>query len=71
MKLKELNAVIATLSRLRQTQGLESAQAQEFDKALHEFNALQKGGKIAKRRVVRVVAIVSKIVCEQCIKRQK
>ena len=63
MFIKELDAAIAAMRQLQASRSM-SAHAKEVNDALHELVALRKGGKVQERRVVRVIAMVSKIVAE-------
>jgi hypothetical protein len=70
MRSKELNSAIAALKRVAETRESEPAQAKRLRVALRELAALRKGGKVAERRVVRVLGLVVEIVCDTCVKNQ-
>ena len=64
MQSRELDAAIVALRRLLEVDGSEPAHAKKMKVALRELVALRKGGKIAVRRVVRVVALVAEVVSD-------
>ena len=64
MRSKELDAAIASIRRLRQSLASKSVHDERLDQVIHELAALRKGGRIAARRVTRLVGLVSELVCE-------
>jgi hypothetical protein len=70
MRSKELNSAIAALKRMVESRRTEPAQAERLRKVLHELTALRKGGKVAQRRVVRVLGLVAEVVCDTCVKNE-
>lgn len=64
MTCRELDTAIAAVRRLLNANGSEPAHAKRLRAVGRELLALRRGGKIEQRRVVRVVAIVTEMVCD-------
>ena len=67
----ELDAAASALRRLLALDESESAHAKRMRKVLRELVALRRGGKVAERRVVRVVALVAEVVCEAVLSKKR
>jgi len=66
-KCKELDTAIATLTRLLASEGAKLVHRGQLRTALRELRRIRHGGggKRDRRRLVRVVALISQIVCEE------
>ena len=64
MQSRELDAAIVAVRRLLEANGLEPAHAKRLRAVVRELVALRRGGKVAERRVVRIVAMVAEVVCD-------
>jgi hypothetical protein len=72
-KCKELDKAIATLKRLLASEGAKLVHEGQLRKALRELSNIRRGGggNRERRRLVRVVALISRIVCEEFLKNDK
>ena len=72
-KCKELDAAIATLNRLLASEGTKLVHEGQLRKALRELRQIRHGGggEQDRRRLVRVVALISQIVCEEFLMNDK
>ena len=67
MKCRELDTAIVAVRRLLEANGSEPAHAKRLRALLRELIALRKGGRVAERRVARVVAVIAEVVCDAVI----
>jgi len=68
MRSKELDAAIVALKRLRTSLASKSVHDERLDQLIREVVAVRKGGKIAPRRVTRIVGLISEVVCDLVIR---
>ena len=70
-KCKELDAAIATLTRLLASEESRLAHGRVLRAALRELKAAAKGGRqIPRKRLVRIVGVIAEIACRAFLKRE-
>ena len=67
-RFRELDEAIAILERLLKSEGSELAHEGRLRKTLRELKTIKRGGKTDRRRLIRAVALISKVVCEEFLK---
>lgn len=67
MRSRELDAAIAALRRLRTSLASKSIHDERLDQLIRELVAVRKGGKIAPRRLTRIVGLISEVVFDLAI----
>ncbi len=65
MRSKDLDEAIVMLTRLLASNGAKPVHDGQLRKALREMKSLRRGGKLATRRVARVVNLVSQALYDE------
>lgn len=66
---QEVDAVAAVLRRLLVSRGSQLVQEERLRRLLRQLEANGKGGKASQSRMVKLVAMISQAVCEECLKK--
>lgn len=64
MKVKGLTETIANLERIASDPTLEPAHSEELRAAKRELQRIKRSGKLDRRQVFRVTALISATLCE-------
>lgn len=63
---KELNEAVAALKRLLSSEGSRLVHDERLRKAVRKLEAIQKGGKIARKEdLVVIVNVICEVLCEE------
>lgn len=66
---REVDAAAAALRRLLASRESQLVSGERLRRLLRKLEALGKGGKASRSRVVKLVAEISEVVCEECLKK--
>ena len=67
----ELSEVIAKLKRLPSTGGSQLVHDGRFRRAIQTLESLEDGRTIARRELLRAVAVVAQVLCDEQLKRNE
>jgi hypothetical protein len=70
-RVNELRDVVAYLGRLRTIGGLQLVHEREFRQALRTIERVDNGEPIARRKLVRAISTITRILCDQLLKRDE
>ena len=63
---KELNEAVAALKRLLSSEGSRLVHGEQLRKAARKLEAMQKGGKIARKEdLAGIVKVICEVLCEE------
>jgi hypothetical protein len=65
----EVDAVIASVKRVLSSGGFQQVEQDRLRKLVVQLEATKKGGKASRTEAVRLVAEISRVVCELCVRK--
>lgn len=68
-RVREVDAVVASLKRLQASGGSQLVHGERIRKAVNRLEAIGKNEKASRTRLVREIAEISQIVCDEYLKK--
>lgn len=70
-RVKELSEMIAKLKRLSCKGGSQLVHDEQFRRAVQTLEGLENGRVVGRREVLRAVALVVRVLCDEQVKRSE